>query len=64
MESLNKKEARLANEAKRLIELTKKSDFENQSLDDQKTKLINALTVIREYLDVLHQQNMIDKAMH
>lgn len=63
MESLNKKEARLANEAKYLIELTKKSDFENQSLDDQKTKLINALTVIREYLDVLHQQNMIDKAM-
>lgn len=64
MESLNKKEARLANEAKYLIDLTKTNDFGHQSLDEQKTKLINALTVIREYLDVLRQQNMIDKAMH
>lgn len=63
MESLNKKEARLAHEAKYFIDLTKKSDFENQSLDEQKRMLVNALTVVREYLHVLRQQSMIDKAM-
>ena len=61
MESLDNKQARLAQEVSYHISLT--NENEKQPLEEQKKRLLNALTVLREYLNVLSQQHMIDRAM-
>ena len=61
MESINDTEVRLAQEVRYYIDLTKEN--EEQPLEEQKKRLLNALTAIREYINVLDQQLMINKAM-